>query len=318
MKLRFILNRCSGRNRRRPWLAEFVREFIAASHLNADLVTTARPGHATELARAAVGAGCERVVAIGGDGTINEVAQALLHSRTALGLVPCGSGNGLALHLGIPTHLRSALALAARPDALVVPIDSGSVNGRHFFNAMGSGFDADVSRRFNRLVRRGLAAYARTGLAAFRARQKEWIVIHSGGRTEALDTLLVAIGNSDQYGNNARIAPGARIDDGQLDLVAIRPVNLATAVPVVARMFLGNLDSSPRVLRWRAGEFLIERSRTSVIHTDGETHATGATLEVRVNPRSLRIVVPLASRARLARFDETPAPIPFDVAALPP
>ena len=102
MKLRFIFNPRSGRNARRPWLAPLIAEFIRARSLDATLVTTRGPGHATELARDALAAGCTRVIAVGGDGTMNEVAQALLHSEAALGLVPCGSGNGLALHLGLP------------------------------------------------------------------------------------------------------------------------------------------------------------------------------------------------------------------------
>jgi YegS/Rv2252/BmrU family lipid kinase len=309
MKARFILNPCSGRNVRRPWLARFVREFIAGRGLAADLVLTERPGHATGLAQAALAAGCDRVIAIGGDGTMNETAQALLHSSAALGLVPCGSGNGLALHLGIPTRLSAALALAADPAARVAAIDTGTANGRPFFNAMGCGFDADVSHRFNRLTRRGLAAYARTGFAAFRARQREWTVIHGGGRTETLHTLLVTIANSDQYGNGAFIAPGARVDDGQLDLVAVRPVGYAGAVPLIARLFLGNLGGSASVLRLRGAHFLIERPRPGLIHTDGETHATGATIEIQAQPRSLRLLVP--AHARVTTSDDARAPRGF-------
>jgi diacylglycerol kinase (ATP) len=98
---------------------------------------------------------------------MNEIAQALVGARAALALVPCGSGNGLALHLGLPLRPRRALALLADPTARVVAIDTGTANGHPFFNAMGLGFDAEISRRFNRLTRRGLPAYARTGLAAF-------------------------------------------------------------------------------------------------------------------------------------------------------
>lgn len=314
MKTCFILNPRSGHNVRRPWLAGFIEEFIAAHSLDAELFTTAGPRHATELARSAIAAGCERIIAVGGDGTMNETAQALLHSHASLGLVPCGSGNGLALHLGIPTALHSALALAADENARVAAIDTGSANGRPFFNAMGCGFDAEISRRFNRLVRRGLAAYARIGLSAFRAWRSEWTLIHGAGRTEALSTLLVAVANSDQYGNGALIAPGARVDDGQLDLVAIRPISFTGAVPLIARLFLGKISGSPRVFRLRSAQFLIERSSPGLIHTDGETHETGALVEIRVHPRSLRLVVPINSRVR----DEPCATAPRALAVPPP
>ena len=298
MKMCFILNPRSGHNVRRPWLAEFIREFIAARALDAELFTTEGPRHATELARAALDLGCTRVIAVGGDGTMNEIAQALLHTPAALGLVPCGSGNGLALHLRIPTRLRDALRLAADESARVAAIDTGMANGRPFFNAMGCGFDAEISRRFNRLTRRGLAAYARIGFSAFRARRSEWTIIHGVGRTEALHTLLVTVANSDQYGNGALIAPGARVDDGQLDLVAVRPVSFASAPPLVARLFLGKISTSSGVFRLRGARFLIERTGPGLIHTDGETHDTGALVEIKTHPRSLRLVVPPNARIR--------------------
>ncbi len=297
MKTRFIFNPHSGRNRRNPWLVAAIHAFIAEHRLDASLVSTSAPGHATRLAREAVDAGCVRVVAVGGDGTMNEVAQALVGAPAALGLVPCGSGNGLALHLGIPTAPRKALALLASDASRIAAIDTGTANGHPFFNAMGLGFDAEISRRFNLLTRRGLPAYAVTGYAAFRGHRPETCVIHGAGRHEEIPVFVIAIANSDQYGNHALIAPGARVDDGLLDLVAVRPVNFFTALPLVARLFAGTLDRSPRVLRLRDRRFTIERSAPGFIHTDGETHATAARIEVAVLPGSLRILVPAASRA---------------------
>jgi diacylglycerol kinase (ATP) len=295
MKTRFIFNACSGRNRRSPRLASDLQAFVAAHHLDAVIVLTKSPGHATQLAREALAAGCERIVAVGGDGTMNEVAQALIGSSAALALVPCGSGNGLALHLGLPTRTDRALALLADPGARVVAIDTGSANGHPFFNVMGLGFDAEISLRFNRLKRRGLAAYARTGLAAFLRHRPERVIISDGcGARETLEAFIVAVANSAQYGNNARVAPGARVDDGLLDLVAVRPPGFFGAIPLVARLFLGNLHKSPRVWRLRSWRFVIERPAPGLIHTDGETHMTSATVNVAVLPTSLRILVPAA------------------------
>ncbi|MEO6002130.1 MAG: diacylglycerol kinase family protein [Opitutus sp.] len=292
MKLSFILNPCSGKNSRRPWLADRIRSFIAEQHLDATVVVTMRPRHATELARTALVDGCDRVIAVGGDGTVNEVAQALLNSSVALGLIPCGSGNGLALHLGLPTQLERALELTALPDATISAIDTGVANGHAFFNAMGLGFDADISQRFNGLRRRGLLAYIRTGLRAFRERRTYPAVITTGQRHLELSTLLIAIANSDQYGNNARIAPGARVDDGKLDLIAIAPINVFTAVPLVARLFSGRLLQSGRVTHLRSAEFSIRRAEPGLIHTDGEIHSTSANVEIAVRPRSLHLILP--------------------------
>ena len=259
--------------------------------LAADVSVTTGPGHATALAREAVAAGASTVVAVGGDGTMNEVAQALIGTAAALALVPCGSGNGLALHLGMPRALDAALALAAGRGR-VVTIDTGVVEGRPFINAMGVGLDAEVSHRFNRLTRRGLPAYVRTAVAAWRGLRTERVRIDSAGGVLDTDAFLVAVANSDQYGNHARIAPGARVDDGQLDLVAIRPVGLLGAAVLAGRLFAGTLLASPRVQHLRATEFTLRREAAGLIHTDGETHLAGENLRVAVRPRSLRIWVP--------------------------
>jgi diacylglycerol kinase (ATP) len=307
MKTRFIFNPHSGRNRRRPWFAAAIRDFIAAHSLDADLITTDGPGHATILAAEAVRAECAQVVAVGGDGTMNEVAQALIHSPSALALVPCGSGNGLALHLGLPLSSLGALELVAGAGGRVAALDTGAANGLPFFNAMGLGLDADVSRRFNSLVRRGLPAYVRTALAAVRELHHERVTIQTISHRETLDMLLVAVANSDQYGNNARIAPGARVDDGLLDLVVVGPVGLVGAALLAARLFLGNFDRSPHVRRMRGPSFVIERVAPGLIHTDGETHDATTTIEVVVHPRSLRVLVPAASRAIALAPDFAPA-----------
>jgi YegS/Rv2252/BmrU family lipid kinase len=297
MRLCFIVNPRSGRHQRHARLQPMLRQFVADRRLNAEIVLTQGPGHATALAREAVEAGCDRVVAVGGDGTMNEVAQAMLHSRAALALVPCGSGNGLARHLGLPASHLEALELAADESAGVKLLDTGSAAGRPFFNVMGFGLDADVSRRFNKLIRRGLPAYARTAFAAFVQRRSEFCTIVSGSRTESLEVLLVTVANSEQYGNGAVIAPGARVDDGQLDLIAVRPVGLWAAAFLAGRLFLGNLDKSSRVRRFRGARFEIERPAPGLIHTDGECHAAGAKVDVVVLPGSLRVVCPAAKRS---------------------
>jgi diacylglycerol kinase (ATP) len=295
MKIAFIYNPRSGGNQRDPGLLDTVRTFIARHGLDATLACTEAPGHATQLAREAVAAGCARVVAIGGDGTLNEVAQALIHTPATLALIPRGSGNGLALHLRLPRRPRQALALLLDPAAQVRVIDTGLANGHPFINAMGFGFDADISQRFNQLHRRGLSAYLRTGWQAWRDLRPETVIFGNNGHEESWPALLVAVANSDQYGNHARIAPGARVDDGLLDLTAIGPVGFFQALPLTVRLFTGGFARSPHVRTARAERFLLRRAAPGLIHTDGETHATGAAVEVRVQPASLRLLVPPAA-----------------------
>ncbi len=307
MKVRFIFNPRSGRPKRNAPLLPMLRRFIAARALDADLACTEGPGHATELAREAVDRGCLRVVAVGGDGTVNEVAQALIHAPAAMGLVPCGSGNGLALHLGLPRRFEGALELAAGASGRTAALDTGVVNGLVFVNAMGLGLDADVAHRFNKLTKRGLPAYARTALAAFTTRKTERCIVTAGGRRETVDMLLIAVANSDQYGNDAKIAPLARVDDGALDLVVVSPVGWLSAAVLGARLFLGTTHLSSGVRRILGPSFTIERPAAGLIHTDGETHFTGARIEVSVQPRSLRMIVPADCRAVSSGNDKATA-----------
>jgi YegS/Rv2252/BmrU family lipid kinase len=304
MKAVFILNPHAGHNRRRPGLRQQVREFAATCPGGGRLEVTEGPGHARELALAAAQQGAEVVAAVGGDGTMNEVAQGLLGAPTALALVPCGSGNGLALHLRVPRSLAGALRLAIDPEATVREIDSGEVAGLPFFNAMGIGLDADISRRFNGLERRGLPAYIRAGWAAWRERQPVQCTLEVGAERHALAALLVSVLNSDQYGNNARIAPGAEVDDGVLDLVAVTAPGVLGVARLLPRLFSGSFQSAPGVLRRSARRFALIRPASGPLHTDGEVHAGPARLEIIVRARSLRVLVPTLTGRVAAPIDQ--------------
>lgn len=295
-RARFIFNPRSGHNARNPWLLERARAFIAEHGLDATVVPTERPLHATELARRALDEGCELVVAIGGDGTMNEVAAALVGTEATLGLVPCGSGNGLGRHLGIPGPGKGAFrALLAGHSRL---IDTGLAGGHPFFNAMGLGFDAEISARFNALTSRGLPAYARTTLRALAGyRPDEYTITADDAPPLRTPAFLVAVANSDQYGNDCFIAPRARVDDGLLDLTVVRRLTPFNALPLAERLFTKRIDGSPSVARLRAARFVIERAAPGLFHTDGEVRACPARLEIRVLPASLRVAVPESARA---------------------
>lgn len=290
-RARFIFNPRSGHNARNPWLLARAREFIAEHRLDAVVVPTERPLHATELARRALDEGCTLIVAIGGDGTMNEVASALVGTPAALGLIPCGSGNGLGRHLGIPGPGKGAFR--ALLDGHTRVIDTGLADGHPFFNAMGLGFDAEISARFNALASRGLPAYARTTLRALASyRPDEYTVTADSAAPIRTPAWIAAVANSDQYGNDCYIAPGARVDDGLLDLTVIRRLTLLNALPLAVRLFAGRIGGSSAVTRLRAARFVLERAAPGLLHTDGEVRPCGARIEVRVVPASLRIAVP--------------------------
>lgn len=291
MKPCFILNPNSGHNRRNlPAMRALLRRCAPAGSL---FLQTERQGHAIELARQALEAGHSRIVAVGGDGTLNEVASALVGTGADLGLVPCGSGNGLALHLGIPVKPEQAALLAGSDSARIHIMDTGVAAGHPFFNATGLGLDADISAAFNRLSKRGFPAYVRTTIRTWlRHRPVRCTIATEDGRRLSTEALLVCVANSDQYGNNALIAPGARVDDGLLDLTVIGRMSMPRLVWLARRLFNGTLPRSAAVRTLRARGFTIEREAPGLLHTDGEHHEAGERVEISVRPASLRIVTP--------------------------
>jgi diacylglycerol kinase (ATP) len=246
--------------------------------------------HASELATRALDDGCELIVAVGGDGTMNEVASRLVNTPAILGLVPCGSGDGLGRHLGIHGSVARACEILRSGEPR--RIDSGLADGHPFFTAAGIGFEAEIAQRFNLLRRRGFLRYLTTSARAyFRWQPQDYGVEHGGGRERFL-AFTLAVTNSDQYGNNARIAPDARVDDGLLDLCVVPPVSFWNALPLAAHLFHGTIGRVRGVNLRRAAHFVIERNAPGLLHTDGELHEAGTRIEFTIRPASLRVMCP--------------------------
>ena len=265
-----------------------LREF--AARRGARLLATTHPRHACLLAAQALEEECELIVAAGGDGTMNEVAAVVAGTAATFGLVPCGSGDGLGRHLGIHGPVSRALDILTTG----VPrlIDSGLADGHPFFTVAGLGFEAALAERFNRLIRRGLLRYLATGARALAAwRAGDFTFIHDSEHVR-LRAFTVAVANASQYGNRARIAPHACIDDGLLDLCALPPLSPLNALPLTMRLFGGTLDRAKGVVFQRAGRFVVERDSAGPLHTDGEIHQAGSRVEFSVRPASLRILCP--------------------------
>lgn len=288
-----IINPISGGARPEDAAARAARALVIARRRGdaAEAFVTTRRGHARELAAVAVARGARLVMAWGGDGTINEVASALAFGEVPLGIVPSGSGNGLARELGIDQRPERAIAgaLGARPR----PIDAGELGGRLFVNIAGIGFDADVAARFDRTGnrRRGWLAYAAiSGRALLTYAPTEYTIVTPNQRVR-VRAVLVSIANSAQFGNGARIAPGARVDDGLLDLVVVAERSRVRTICHLPRLFTGSVDRMPGCSIARIREATIACDRPMVFHVDGEPVVGGTELTARVHAGALRVCV---------------------------
>jgi YegS/Rv2252/BmrU family lipid kinase len=289
MSIAIIINPISGgaRPEAARERAAVAAQCLAASREDGEVFVTERRGHARDLAAGAVARGARLVVAWGGDGTVNEIASALLSGEVPLAIVPSGSGNGLASDLGVSRRPETALmdAIRAAPRA----IDAGELGGRLFVNLAGIGFDAHVASCFDRDMkgRRGFASYVRISIRELLAYRAETYRI--GGDTR--NALLITVANGSQFGNGMRIAPGARVDDGKLNLVVFEETSRLRTFAALPRLF-GDRAAGARGLTIELiEEATIACDRPMIFHVDGEPIQGGTRLDVRVRPRALRVCV---------------------------
>ena len=292
MRVSVIINPIAGlwrrpdQGRRR---AELARAVFAEARVEADVRLTEYRGHARALAAEAVACGADVVYAWGGDGTVNEVGSVLAFGQTALAIVPAGSGNGLARALGIPRDPAAALRHASRVSAR--RIDVGEIAGHVFLNVAGVGFDAHIASEFSRAHgQRGFRRYARIvtrELFAYRPRSCRVTIEASVTEHRAF---LLTVANGPQWGNGAIVAPGARLDDGLLDLVTVESPSRLQLLGSVPRLFRGTLDRSRAVTVRQVAEALISGDIPLLFHFDGEpVLSTEADLLVRVRPAALTV-----------------------------
>lgn len=296
MNATVVINPIAGPGRKRSVDAcrALVRDVLGRGGFDADVKFTTGPADAQRYASAAVDAGHELVVAWGGDGTVNGVASGLSGSEVALGIVPAGSGNGLARDLEIPLDVRAALAVAATGTTRA--IDVGELNGSLFFNVAGIGLDASIAARLAQPgVRRGLLGYIQATiieLPSYRACDYVITVPDDGsGKVITTSALFIAIANSRQYGKGAQIAPRARLDDGLMDIVVIKPQSVLSVASRIPAFFNGTLREDDKVLMTASADAVIHCDRDIAFHVDGEPRIGSTTLVLRTRPLALRVRV---------------------------
>ena len=266
---------------------DLARQLVSAVGADAEIVLTTARGDATRFAQTFVSRNFDRVIGWGGDGTMNEIAGPLYRSRTALGIVPSGSGNGLARSLGLPRDPERALRTALeRP---VAAVDVGFLGDRHFLNVGGIGFDASVARDFNAGVRRGVLRYVIGGLSRVWSYRSEPYDITLGDETLSGERFLIAFANGREYGNGIVLAVDADPMDGWLDVVVMSGGSVARQFWRASRALIGRRKPVDGVYRTRVTDASVSGPHL-LAHVDGETFETSGTLNVRIDPGAIRIV----------------------------
>ncbi len=285
-----IINPIAG-TRHKIDLPRLLNELIDKERFKLKIMLTQCGGHATQLARELVRDGYSYIVAAGGDGTVNETARGLIHTSAALGIIPLGSGNGLARHLCIPMDISKAIKLLNEPKIKV--IDYGKANDTIFFCTCGVGFDAHIGQKFAEAEKRGFFTYLKTTIKEFFLyRPRKYKIITEEGKI-VRRAFLVTIANASQYGNNAYIAPDALIDDGLLDISILEPFPLIIAPQLGFQLFTKKISANRYVTSFKCKKLTLKRKKSGIFHFDGEPMKQKKKIKIKVINKGLNVLVPI-------------------------
>lgn len=296
-RLLLIINPISGTSKKEGLAEHLTRRLTDSLGMSVDVKITGGKDDANRFATEAVEQGYYGVIAVGGDGTVNEVARALCNSDVALGIIPTGSGNGLARHLEIPVDVNLSLDVITQNNVLAC--DYATVNDIPFFCTFGMGFDAAVSDRFARQKKRGKMMYVKSALEEFiKYRPKEY-TIRANGKEITQKAFLVACCNASQYGNNAYIAPSANMSDGLLDIIIIHAGSPISTAMIGVDLFTGYINRNTLIQRFQAPSAIISRNDSGSAHIDGDHVELGNLLDVKCHKEKLKIFVPISRQGEI-------------------
>lgn len=288
-KILFIYNPVSGSHRLIPVLP-IIEKFIDRDLYDYSIITTQYKGHATEIAREYAARRYDAVIAVGGDGTVNEVGCGLVGTDTALGIIPCGSGNGLARHLGIPMDPFKAVKWLDK--SIFTSIDYGIINEHPFFCTCGVGFDAAVSETFSKASTRGMLTYLESVLKEIATYRTESYKLSFEDSSETFETFFVTCANADQWGNNAFIAPTASLQDGVLDVICAHPFSVVDAPLIAFQLFNKQIHKNPKVSVRKCRRVTITRDSEGPAHYDGEPVMLGKEIHIEIVSGGLKVLIP--------------------------
>lgn len=283
----FIINPISG-GKKKLKIPALVDAYLDKTKFNANYSFTEYVGHASELAEEATNKNFDAIVAVGGDGTINEVASKVVQSDKVLGIIPQGSGNGLARFLKIPLQTKKAIQLLNSYN--IKQIDTAVLNGKPFFNMAGMGFDAQLSAVFAGNKSRGLKTYIELGLKEMTSYKSQPYELEIDGKVYSRKAFAISIANSSQYGNNVYISPKSSLTDGFLDICIVKPFPLYKLPLLAYHMLRATTDQSDMVEIIRGQQIQIKRIQEAAIHLDGEPLFMGKDIAIHIVPLSLNII----------------------------
>ena len=288
-KALLIINPVSG-TRSKRMVPAIVKEELTPIGIDVVAKCTKAGGDAFNMAREAVAKGYDMVITAGGDGTVNEVANAISFTDCTLGILPFGSGNGLARSVGVPQDIYGALKLIAGGNTITS--DRGIVNGKPFYCTFGIGFDAAVSEKFATMKRRGKITYIRSAFSEFLNYRVQAYAIVIKGHVITEKALLIAVCNAPQYGNNAYIGPKAKLTDGLLDITVVHADNPFNTLLMSMDMFTGMLDKNRSIGTFRVPSLSIVRTEAGPVHLDGEPMQMGKRLDIKCEKGALKVFSP--------------------------
>lgn len=283
----FIINPISGtQNKRR--IPKLIDKLLDKEQWSADIVFTEYKGHATELAKQYAALGFFAVVAVGGDGTVNEVASGLRDTQTALGIIPTGSGNGFARHIGVSMRIPTAIEQLNNVEKLTA--DYALANDRPFFVTCGTGFDALISEEFQKAGKRGALSYVQQIFKDVFSYQPEHY--HLVGKDIDLETdaFLITFANCNQWGNAAQIAPKASIQDGKIDITIASKFPMVMAPALALKLFTKNIDNSSYITTLKASEIVLTRQNAGPFHLDGDPVEMGEEIRITIVEDGLKVL----------------------------
>ena len=283
----FIVNPVSG-TKSKSRLAKLIRESLDLQQFAPTVVVTEYAGHATQLAQQFALQDYYAVIAVGGDGTINEVASGLIGSQTALGVVPNGSGNGFARHLDISTRMNRAIEMLNSSEPIF--IDYGTVNDKPFFSTCGVGFDAVVAENFSN-TERGLKGYMQTIVKDLFQYKPETYHIEGDGINITTTSFLINFANASQWGYEAYIAPKASVQDGWLDIAVVSEFPMVVAARLALSLFTKTINDMLHMNAFRAKEIVLTRENEGIMQIDGTPVIMPAKLHVKIVEDGLKVLV---------------------------